>query len=134
MRVSLCFLLGVWQETVKQQARNFSRLSLHLGTHTHTSGTQGKTVKEDLQATVCTMFSELVVRQAVSKNTDPPYMCKATKTNFSPFFLYWGSGQVFYLPPSILFGELHGPTLLLAPTACHSAVRTRMYTDVYAET
>ena len=95
MRVSLCFLLGVWQETVKQQARNFSRLSLHLGTHTHTSGTQGKTVKEDLQATVCTMFSELVVRQAVSKNTDPPYMCKATKTNFSPFFLYWGSGQVF---------------------------------------
>jgi hypothetical protein len=48
-----------------------------------------------LQATVCTMFSELVVRQAASKNTDPPYMCKATKTNFSPFFLYWGSGQVF---------------------------------------
>jgi hypothetical protein len=40
--------------------------------------------------------------RAVSRTTDPPSMCKATKTNFIPFFQYWGSGaSFFYLSSSV---------------------------------
>jgi hypothetical protein len=63
-------------------------------------------------------------------------MCKATKTNFSPFFLYWGSRASFFnLSPSfILFGKLLGPTLLVAPrennpVARHFIVRAATLND-----